>query len=185
MKRAACVQSWPPFTMEAATAPSAAAGMFASSKTTKGALPPSSRWSFFTFEVAAFMISFPVAVSPVKETMSTLSLDASSFPTTAPGPVIRFTVPAGVQVCLDEVRDLDRGGGAGPRSHARPLALVEGRSGRIDGRPRILQIRLRDGGDRATGRGVDHRVRVFRMRRHPFSVHEVEILGLPHPIHSR
>src|SRR5207249_1319728 len=38
----------------------------------------------------------PVAVSPVRETMSTLSLDASSFPTTAPGPVIRFTVPAGI-----------------------------------------------------------------------------------------
>src|SRR5213595_973213 len=95
MKRAACVQSWPPFTMEAATAPSAAAAMFASSKTTKGALPPSSRCSFLTFDLAAFIISLPVAVSPVRETMSTLSLDASSFPTTAPGPVIKFTVPAG------------------------------------------------------------------------------------------
>ena len=52
-----------------------------------------------TFDLAAFMISLPVAVSPVRETMSTLSLDASSFPTTAPGPVIKFTVPAGMPAC--------------------------------------------------------------------------------------
>src|SRR5207253_10682291 len=58
------------------------------------ALPPSSRWSFFTFDFAASMMSLPVAVSPVRETMSTLSLDASSLPTTVPGPVIRFTTPS-------------------------------------------------------------------------------------------
>ena len=81
--------------MEAATAPSAAAAMFASSKTMNGAFPPSSKWSRFTFALAAPMISLPVAVSPVRETMSTLSLAASSLPTTAPGPVIRFTVPGG------------------------------------------------------------------------------------------
>ncbi len=99
MNRAACVQSCPPFTIDAATAPSAAAAMFASSKTMNGAFPPSSRWSFFTFDFAASMMSFPVAVSPVSETMSTLSLEASSCPTTPPGPVIRFTAPAGIPDC--------------------------------------------------------------------------------------
>ena len=53
-----------------AVAPAAAATS-ASSSTIAADLPPSSRKTFFSVGAAAAMIARPVAVEPVKETMST------------------------------------------------------------------------------------------------------------------
>ncbi len=47
-----------------------AASKSASSKTTFGLLPPSSRPTFFTFSAPARMIALPTSTLPVKATMS-------------------------------------------------------------------------------------------------------------------
>ena len=52
------------------SAPSMAASKSASSKTTFGLLPPSSRPTFFTFPAPARMMALPTSTLPVKATMS-------------------------------------------------------------------------------------------------------------------
>jgi hypothetical protein len=58
-------------------------------------LPPSSRWTRFTVCAAAAGISLPVAVSPVRLTMSTSGWRMSRSPTVAPGPVTTLRTPFG------------------------------------------------------------------------------------------
>ena len=68
--RQAAVQSCPAFQKLAARIVSAASSRLASSKMRTGAFPPSSRCRRFTLSAPAAAIRFPVAVSPVTETMS-------------------------------------------------------------------------------------------------------------------
>src|SRR4029079_17777978 len=60
-----------------------------------GDLPPSSSDTFFKFPDAAAMIERPTAVEPVNAILSTFGLEASSAPTTGPGPVTTFSTPFG------------------------------------------------------------------------------------------
>ena len=73
----------------------------ASSKTRTGALPPSSRWTFFTVSAAARMMCLPVAVPPVSETMSTPGCAASAAPVLRPPPVTTLRTPGGRMSCGD------------------------------------------------------------------------------------
>ncbi len=93
--RVAAVRSCPTLIMPAATAPFAAAARSASANTTNGPLPPSSRWTRFSPSAARRMISAPVPVSPVRDTMSTCGWPTRAGPTTSPRPVMTFTTPAG------------------------------------------------------------------------------------------
>ena len=79
----------------ATSAPSTAASKSASANTMLGFFPPSSKVVFLRFPVAAIAIFRPVTVPPVKATLSTSGLSASSSPTPAPGPVTTLTTPAG------------------------------------------------------------------------------------------
>src|SRR6266404_3878794 len=63
-----------------AIAPFTAASRSASSKTMKGALPPSSRESFFTVEAHCTISCLPISVEPVKENLRTSGLVVSSLP---------------------------------------------------------------------------------------------------------
>jgi hypothetical protein len=65
------VQSWPALISDPATAPRAAASMSASSNTTNGAFPPSSRWTRLTRPAANEPTRLPAPVEPVKETVLT------------------------------------------------------------------------------------------------------------------
>ena len=65
-----------------------------SSSTTWADFPPNSRASFFTVPDAFAMMCRPVAVEPVKATMSTKGLPVSSSPT-SPAPVMTFNTPGG------------------------------------------------------------------------------------------
>src|SRR5215217_1625541 len=67
----------------------------ASSKTTTGALPPSSRCTRLRVFVAALATVFPVATSPVRETMSTPGWHTMPAPTGLPSPVTTFRTPLG------------------------------------------------------------------------------------------
>ena len=69
--------------------------MSASSKTTTGALPPSSRCTRFTVSDAAAMMILPVDVSPVTETNRTSGLRTSWSPISEPWPVTTFITPGG------------------------------------------------------------------------------------------
>ena len=95
MIRVAAVQSWPLLKKPASLTASATALRSASSKTTTGALPPSSRWTRFTVCAAAAAISMPVTVSPVSEIMSTSGCVTSRWPATLPGPVMTLSTPLG------------------------------------------------------------------------------------------
>ena len=65
-----------------------------SSKTTTGALPPSSRWTFLSVLAACSAIHLPVSTEPVSETMSTSSCSTSAAPGSLP-PATTLSTPLG------------------------------------------------------------------------------------------
>ena len=83
--RLAQTHVWPAFRYFEAMAPLTASSMSASSKTMKGALPPSSRDTFFTVSALARMSSLPTSVEPVKESLRTRGLPVSSRPMPSAG----------------------------------------------------------------------------------------------------
>jgi hypothetical protein len=76
-------------------APSTAASRSASSKTTKGALPPSSMLTFFTVSAHCFIRSLPTSVEPVKESLRTVGFAVSSPPMAPEAPVTMLRTPGG------------------------------------------------------------------------------------------
>ena len=79
--------------------PAATASGSASSKTTIGALPPSSRWTRLSVSAAFFAISLPVATSPVSETRRTSGCATMRSPAGTPSPVTTLRTPAGMTSC--------------------------------------------------------------------------------------
>ena len=77
-------------------APSTAASRSASSKTMKGALPPSSRPTFFTVEAACRISSLPTSVEPVKPTKRTAGCEVMTPPIAVASPVMTLSTPAGM-----------------------------------------------------------------------------------------
>src|SRR6267142_1243603 len=80
-KRLAQTQVCPMLRNLDAIAPFTAASRSASSKTIKGALPPSYNDSFFTVEAHCRINCLPTSVEPVKENFRTSGFSVSSFPT--------------------------------------------------------------------------------------------------------
>jgi hypothetical protein len=95
-KRLVQTQVWPALRYFAATAPSTARSRSASSKTMKGALPPSSIETFFTVFAACSSRSFPTGVDPVKVIFLTNGFDVSSPPISRAEPVRMLTTPSGM-----------------------------------------------------------------------------------------
>src|SRR6266566_3592885 len=93
--REAAVQSWPEFQYPAILIPSATAAGSASSKTSTGALPPSSRCTRLSVSAAVRAISLPVFTSPVSETRRTSGCRTIPAPTGSPSPVITLKTPGG------------------------------------------------------------------------------------------
>src|SRR6266508_4933551 len=79
----------------ALAAPGMAVSGSASANTTWGLLPPSSRVTFFKLPAAAWTMSLPTSVEPVKATLSTPSWAASGAPAVSPNPVTTLTTPSG------------------------------------------------------------------------------------------
>ena len=71
-------QVWPVLRNLEAMAPATAASRSASSKTMKGALPPSSRETFFTVPAHCSRSRLPISVEPVKVSLRTTGLAVSS-----------------------------------------------------------------------------------------------------------
>jgi hypothetical protein len=76
----------------------------ASSSTTIGALPPSSRWTRFSVSAAFLAISFPVSTSPVSETRLMSGLRTSASPTGTPSPVTTWSTPGGSTSCASSTK---------------------------------------------------------------------------------
>src|SRR5579884_1655146 len=76
--------------------PSATASGSASSKTTIGALPPSSRWTRFSVSAAVRAMILPVSTSPVSETMPIAGCSTIRCPTGTPSPVTTCRTPGGM-----------------------------------------------------------------------------------------
>src|SRR5205085_10298544 len=76
-------------------APSTAASISASSNTTNGALPPSSRPSFFTPTAACWYRILPTSVEPVKPTKRTAGCSHSTLPIAEELPVRMLNTPLG------------------------------------------------------------------------------------------
>src|ERR1700742_3520632 len=60
-----------------------------------GDLPPNSSVTFFRSLAAAFTISLPTSVEPVKATLSTWLCAANGAPQVSPNPVSTFSTPGG------------------------------------------------------------------------------------------
>ncbi|MNL37080.1 hypothetical protein D3C87_1592010 [compost metagenome] len=86
--------TWPWLNQMASTTPSTAASRSASSKTTKGLLPPSSRLSFLPDPAVATRIARPTSVEPVKAILSIPSWSTISLPA-SPSPVSTLRTPGG------------------------------------------------------------------------------------------
>jgi hypothetical protein len=77
----------------------ATADTSASSSAIAADLPPSSRKTFFSVGAAAAMIARPVAVDPVKDTMSTRGSVDRTAATSLDSGVTTLKTPAGMSVC--------------------------------------------------------------------------------------
>jgi hypothetical protein len=95
-KRLVHTQVWPVLRYFAAMAPSTARSRSASSKTMKGALPPSSIETFFTVFAACSIRSLPTGVEPVKVIFLTSGFPVSSPPIALAEPVRMLTTPSGM-----------------------------------------------------------------------------------------
>ena len=73
---------------------SAAVSKFASSNTTTGALPPSSRWTRFSSVAADFATSIPARTEPVIETIAGVLCSTSARPVSR-SPQITLKTPFG------------------------------------------------------------------------------------------
>ena len=94
--RFAQTQVWPALRYFEAMAPATAASRSASSKTMNGALPPSSRLTFFTVDAHCDIRSLPTSVDPVNDSLRTVGFEVSSAPIGAEGPVTTLTTPGGM-----------------------------------------------------------------------------------------
>jgi hypothetical protein len=89
------VQSWPVLQIAAKLALAVTNSRSASSKTSTGALPPSSRCTRLSVFAAVAMIFLPVPVEPVRLTMRTSGCSTSAWPVSLP-PVTMLTTPSGM-----------------------------------------------------------------------------------------
>src|SRR5471030_1092996 len=94
--RLAQTQVWPVLRYLDAIAPSTAASRSASSKTIKGALPPSSIETFFTVLAHCCISNLPISVEPVKDSLRTIGLEDISPPIAEAEPVTTLSTPAGM-----------------------------------------------------------------------------------------
>ncbi len=92
--REGALQDWPLFSIISVTLHFTASSR-ASAKTRFAPLPPSSRCTRLSVSAAAFEISLPARVEPVKLTMSTSGCEDSCEPTPAPSPFTRLNTPLG------------------------------------------------------------------------------------------
>src|SRR5258705_4271012 len=93
--RLAQTQVWPMLRYFEIMAPSTAASISASSNTTNGALPPSSRPSFFTPTEACWYRILPTSVDPVKPTKRTAGCSHNTLPIADELPVRILNTPFG------------------------------------------------------------------------------------------
>ena len=107
--RLAHTQVWPVLRYLAISAPLTAASTSASSKTMKGALPPSSSDSFLIVGAHCAISSRPTSVEPVNESLRTTGLAVSSPPIATGSPVSTLKTPAGKPGLLGQRRQRQRG----------------------------------------------------------------------------
>ena len=93
--RFAQTQVWPALRYFRDNRPLDAASKSASSKTMKGAFPPSSRESFLIVLALCFMSKRPTSVDPVKVILRTSGLEVISPPISLESPVTTFRTPEG------------------------------------------------------------------------------------------
>ena len=96
--RFALMQVWPELRNLQSMAPATAASRSASSKTMKGALPPSSSETCFSCAEHCCISSLPTSVEPVKPSLRTSGFDVISAPiagASSAAPVTTESTPAG------------------------------------------------------------------------------------------
>ena len=102
------MQVWPVAAKTPAMMPLAAAGRSASSKTTCGDLPPSSRVTRLRLSAAACATARPVAVDPVNATLSTPWCPASAAPSSRLEPATTLNTPSGKPGLVQHLGERER-----------------------------------------------------------------------------
>ena len=95
-RRLAQTQVWPVLRYLLAMAPATAASRSASSKTMKGALPPSSSDTFFIVPAHWAISCLPISVEPVKDSLRTRASPVSTPPMARAEPVTTLNTPFGM-----------------------------------------------------------------------------------------
>ena len=119
-------QPWPAWMQAANAVAPATEATSASSSAIAADLPPSSRNTFFSVGAAAAMIARPVAVEPVKDTMSIRGSVASTEATSLDRGVTTLKTPGGMSVSSATSRPSSQAShgvsGAGLRTTVQPAA---------------------------------------------------------------
>src|SRR5437660_1283343 len=150
-------------------APSTAASRSASSKTMKGALPPSSRESFLTVPAHWAMRIFPISVEPVKESLRTMGLEVSSAPISVAEPLTTLSTPRGRPArAASSASATAENGGALLGGFLAPCG--EGAIGGFDGLAGFGAGEFWDGADDFASGGIVHFERLPRRCLDPLAV---------------
>ena len=124
--RVVIAQPWPAWMQAANAVAPATEATSASSSAIAADLPPSSRNTFFSVGAAAAMIARPVAVEPVKDTMSIRGSVVSTAATSLDRGVTTLKTPGGMSVSSATSRPSSQAShgvsGAGLRTTVQPAA---------------------------------------------------------------
>ncbi len=136
------MQIWPELAKTDIAATGTARSRSASAQTITGDLPPSSSETRFMLAAEARRIAWPVAVDPVKTSLSTSIWAARGAPASAPVPVTMLTTPAGTPASC--IRSAIKSGVSGassegfstmvqPVANAGPIFQIEAAVGAFQG----------------------------------------------------
>ena len=172
-------QVWPVLRYLEAMAPSTAASRSASSKTMKGALPPSSMETFLTVPAQAAISCLPTSVEPVKVSLRTRGLAVSSPPMAPEEPVMTLKTPLGMPARAGELGERQgRVGGGARRLDHHGTAGSKGGSG-LAGDHRRREVPGGDGGADADRFLDDHDALVGLVGGNHVAVDAFALLGEP------
>ena len=149
------MQTAPPFRILAATAPSIAASMSASAKTTKGAQPPSSAETRMTCSALRVIRWRPTASEPVKVSFLMRPSDSSGSVASSSDDTTMLSTPAGspasIRICPRASADSGVSG-EGRRTTVHPAAIAGAipRAGTASGKFHGLMTRHGPTGARVT-----------------------------------
>ena len=177
ISREAAVQRWPLVPNADHTTLSRARSRSASSQTTIGFLPPSSRLTRLRVFAARVLISTPVSVWPVKLMTLTSGWSTIALPTSPPEPVTTLTTPSRQPALDEQLHEADEAGRRVGRGLDDGRVAADQRREQLPGRDGDREVPRRDDADHADRPADGHRELVGHLGRHGLAEQAAALAG--------